>query len=159
LRGFSEEMRRRGLIPSTQLLSLDLQQPMPEIAQILKLPPEEQVYCLKRLRYVNGQPVAIVTSYLPARLFAGIENLDLEKISLYHLFEHHYKRKLQWAEEAICAKNATEEEGRALHTQPGSPLLFVKETTYDTKSIVIEYSISLLRADRYTAMVISLRKN
>jgi DNA-binding GntR family transcriptional regulator len=34
----------------------------------------------------------------------------------------------------------------------------IRETTYDVQNIPIEYSVSLLRGDRYTASVISVRK-
>jgi GntR family transcriptional regulator len=159
LRGFSEEMRRRGLIPSARVLSIDLADPEIEVAQALKLAVGEKVYCLRRLRFVNAEPVAVVTSYLPARIFAGIEKQDLEKQSLYYVFEHSYKRKLHWAEEAIGATVAAEEESRILGTSIGSPLLVIKETTRDAQNIPIEYSVSLLRGDRYTASVISVRKN
>ena len=158
LRGFSEEMRRRGLIPSAKLLSMELQEPEIEVAQALKLSPEERVYCAKRLRFVNDEPVAIVTSYLPARIFAGIDRQDLEKQSLYYVFEHTYKRKLQWAEEIIGASVAGEEEAQILEAKAGTPILVIKETTYDTQGVAIEYSVSLLRGDRYTASVISVRR-
>lgn len=158
LRGFGEEMRRRGLVPSAKLLAADLQEPEAEVAQALKLGPGEHVYCLQRLRFVNSKPVAIVTSYLPNRLFQGIESQDLEQQSLYHVMEHIYKRKLHWAEEIIGAVTAKQEQAGILETVPGSALLMIKETTYDTQQIPIEYSISLLRGDRYTASVISLRK-
>jgi len=158
LRGFSEEMRRRGLVPSAKLLSLSLLDPELETAQALKLTMGEQVYSVKRLRFVNGEPVAVVTSFLPARIFNGIDKQDLEKRSLYDIFEHTYNRKLQWAEEIIGALNATGDDARALQAEAGSPLLLIKETTYDSQSIPIEYSISLLRGDRYTASVISVRK-
>ena len=71
LRGFSEEMRRRGLVPSARLLSMELLEPELEVAQALKLTPGERVFCAKRLRFVNDEPVAIVTSHLPARIFAN----------------------------------------------------------------------------------------
>jgi len=158
LRGFSEEMKRRGLIPSARLLSLEIQEPEVDVAQALKLTPGERVYCARRLRFVNGEPVAVVTSYLPARIFAGIDKQDLEKQSLYYIFEHTYQRRLQWAEEVIGAMNAGEEEARILEAEPGSPLIIIKETTYDDQDIAIEYSVSLLRGDRYTATVISFRK-
>jgi len=47
---------------------------------------------------------------------------------------------------------------RILDTSPGKPLLFVRETTFDLKRTAIEHSHSLLRADRYKATVISVRK-
>jgi len=158
LRGFSEEMRRRGLVPSAKLLAMSLQEPELEVAQALKLSPGERVYCAKRLRFVNAEPVAVVTSYLPARIFAGIDKQDLEKQSLYHVIENIYRRKLQWAEEIIGAVIAGDDEARVLQARPSSPLLLIKETTYDVQSVAIEYSVSLLRGDRYTASVISVRK-
>ena len=157
LRGFSEEMRRRGLVPSAKLLSMKLIEPELEVAQALKLSPEERVYCATRLRLVNGDPVAVVTSYLPARIFTGIDHQDLEKQSLYHIFEHSYKRKLHSAEEVIGASVGGEGEAGVLETGIGIPILVIKETSYDTQDIAIEYSVSLLRGDRYTARVISVR--
>jgi GntR family transcriptional regulator len=158
LRGFSEEMRRRGLVPSARLLSLHLQDPELEVAQALKLTPGEQVYSVKRLRLVNDEPVAVVTSFLPARIFSGLDKQDLEKRSLYEIFERTYNRKLQWAEEVIGAVTASADDAHALQAKPGSPLLLIKETTYDGQAIPIEFSVSLLRGDRYTASVISVRK-
>jgi GntR family transcriptional regulator len=159
LRGFSEEMRRRGLNPSACLLSIGLEDPDLEVAQALKLTPGERVYRARRLRSVNGEPVAVVTSYLPARIFAGIDKQDLEKQSLYSIFEHSYKRKLLCAEEVIGAVVAGEEEAKILETSAGNALLMIRETTYDAQNVAIEYSLSLLRGDRYTASVISVRKN
>ena len=158
LRGFGEEMRRRGLVPSAKLLGIELRDAEVEVAQALKLGPGERVYCLRRLRFVNSKPVAIITSYLPARLFSGIDKQELEQQSLYHVMEHVYKRKLHWAEEVIGGVTAKQEEADILETAPGNPMLLIKETTYDSQQIPIEYSISLLRGDRYTASVISVRK-
>lgn len=159
LRGFSEEMRRRGLVPSARVLGMELAQPQLDVAQALKLAVAEKIYCLRRLRFVNGEPVALVTSYLPARIFAGIDKHDLEKQSLYHVFEQVYKRKLHWAEESIGTTIGEEEDARILETEPGSALLVIKETAYDTQNVPLEYSVSLLRGDRYTASVISVRRN
>ena len=157
LRGFSEEMRRRGLLPSARVLSKKIVKAKGEVAQALRLEDGESVYSIKRLRLVNGDPVAVVTSYLPARLFPNIEKQNLEERSLYAIFENVYKRKLNWAEESIGAVSALEDEATILETAPGSALLLIRETTYDSDRVAIEYSRSLLRGDRYTASVISVR--
>lgn len=159
LRGFSEEMRRRGLVPSARVLNVSLEEPELEVAQALKLSPGERIFRLRRLRSIDGETVAVVTSHLPSRIFAGIDKQDLENQSLYAIFERVYKRKLQWAEEVIGAMVAGEEEAAELHTAVGSALLVIRETTYDTQNVAIEYSLSFLRGDRYTASVISVRKN
>lgn len=158
LRGFSEEMQRRGLVPSAQVLDKCLENPELEIAEALKIEPGEQVYRIKRLRFVDAKPVAIVSSYLPARLFPGIDKYDLGRESLYDIVENVYKRTLQWAEEEIGASTASGEDARVLQATVGTALLLIKEKTYDVMNIPIEYSISLLRGDRYTASVTSVRK-
>ncbi len=159
LRGFSEEMKRRGLVPAAKVLGLQLQEPDKETVHALKLGPGEQVYAIRRMRSVNGEPVAVVTSYLPARIFAGIEKQDLERQSLYHVIETFYRRRLHWAEEVIGAVTARDEEAEILLTSPGTPLLNIRETTYDVQHTPIEFSVSLLRGDRYTASMISIRKS
>ena len=158
LRGFSEEMRRRGLVPSARVLSRSTISPNIEVATALRLPDGDSVYAIKRLRLVNGDAVAIVESYLPKRLFPNIEKQNLENQSLYSVYENVYRRKLHWAEEVIGAVAAREDEASILETSPGSPLLLVRETTFDTDRVAIEYSRSLLRGDRYTASMISIRK-
>ena len=158
LRGFSEEMRRRGLVPSSRVLALKRITADAEVAQALQLHAEDIVFSLQRLRYVDAEPVALVTSFLPVALFPDLDQRDLQGVSLYQLFEKVYRRKLNWAEEEIGATIATDEQARMLGTAPGSALLFVRETTYDLKRTAIEYSHSLLRADRYKATVVSVRK-
>ena len=83
--------------------------------------PGEQAYSLKRLRFVNAEPVAVVTSFLPARIFSDIDKQDLERQSLYQIFERTYNRKLHWAEESIGAVVAQGDDARALQRGAGQP--------------------------------------
>jgi len=158
LRGFSEEMRRRGLVPSARMLRLKKQPAGADVAKALQVAEGVPVYMLKRLRYVNDEPVAIVTSHIPVELFPDLERQDLEKQSLYYMFEKIYRRKLSWASEEIGAVAASESQARLLETSAGKPLLSIRETTYDSRRVPVEHSHSLLRADRYTATVVSVRK-
>ncbi len=78
---------------------------------------------------------------------------------MYSIFENNCKRKLQWAGEIIGAIIAGEDEAEILQTSVGNALLMIREAMYDTENVAIEYSVSLLRVDRYTAAVISIRKS
>jgi len=158
LRGFSEEMQSRGLVPSGQLLEMRRQVPDSEVLVALRLSPGDQVYLLKRLRFANNEPVALVTSYLPVQLFPDLEKQDLANQSLYHIMKQAYRRSLMRAEEVIGATIVGREEAQTLRTVAGSPVLHIKETTFDTEERAVEFSISLLRGDRYTVSVVSERR-
>jgi GntR family transcriptional regulator len=157
LRGFSEEMSRRGLKPSSKLLSVRIAQPDANTRGALRLDNSEKVYRIRRLRFAGGELVALETSHLPASLFGGLEKHDLEKLSLYSVLENSYRVKLAWSEEALEAVLAKKEEAKLLRIAPGSPLFFVRRTVYTPEDVPVEYCLSLFRGDRYTATVISHR--
>ncbi len=157
-RGFTEEMTRRGLKPSSKLLEAECLPPKPQVQQALRLENSEKIYRIRRLRLANGEPVGIETTYLPAHLFPGLDRQDLEKKSLYALLETHYGVKLDWSEEELEARPAGKEEARLLRVRRGSPLFCMRRKVHSAEDIPVEYAISLLRGDRYTATVISRRK-
>ena len=158
LRGFTEEMRRRGLSPSARLLRMELLEPDLEVAQALKLSPKEKIYRLERLRFVDAEPVAVVTnSYLPALASSPASTSRTWRSSRSTTYSRTYTGENYSEPRRISAPEATAEVAEILQTSAGSPLLSIRETTYDVQNVAIEYSLSLLRADRYTASVISVR--
>jgi DNA-binding GntR family transcriptional regulator len=65
---------------------------------------------------------------------------------------------LHWAEEVIGAATTKPEDAKLLQAAPGSAVLLIKETTFDVQQSAIEFSIAILRGDRYSASVVSVRK-
>jgi DNA-binding GntR family transcriptional regulator len=70
------------------------------------------------------------------------------------------KRHGGYSSSRVCAVCYVEIKAQCVgvQTKLGSPLLMIRETTYDAQNIPIESSVSLRRGDRYTASVISVRK-
>jgi GntR family transcriptional regulator len=149
--GFTEEMRRRGLVPSTRLLSITTQIPTPEIAEALRLTKHEKVYEIKRLRFANKDVVGLETVHLPAQAFPHLENHDLERHSLYQTLEGSYGLKLDWSQEVFAAVAAPDEEAKLLRVKPGFPLFCMRRTVYSNDQKPVEHSLSLFRSDRYLA--------
>ena len=156
---FTEEIRRRGLTSSAQLLALDLCDPDPEVAAALRLQPSDQVYCIKRVRFVEEEPLVVETTNVPAVLFPKLEMHDLESRSLYEVIEVAYGHKLERAEERIGAVSADEDEATLLAVPSKSPLVSSHRLVYDICNTPVEYGLSLFRADRYVARIISFRRN
>ena len=157
LRGFTAEMTRRGLKPSSKVLQIERVAPDTATANLLHLWRNDEVYCVRRLRYANEEIVGLETTLLPARMFPDLAKQDLENQSLYALMETRYAIAVEWSEEELEAIPAEKDDAKVLQVAPGFPLFSMRRIVFAKDDIPVEYGHSLFRGDRYTASVISHR--
>jgi GntR family transcriptional regulator len=156
LTSFTEEMKRRGLTPSSQVLGIELIK-SERVAEQLYLPAEAPLYAVERLRLAGGEPMEHERLYLPARLVPGLPERDLTG-SLYELLRRQYGIRLQKALQTLEAVLADEAEAALLAVPVGSPLLAITRVAYATNGEAVEYSRALYRGDRYKFTVSLSRK-
>jgi GntR family transcriptional regulator len=149
LMSFSEEMRQRGLTPSSKLLSASTILAGAKLAQRLKLSPGSVILEMRRLRLANDEPIALETSYLAQSRLPNFDPSALANGSLYALLEKQYGLDIRYASQQIQATVLNEQEAQLLRVPPFSPALVVKRTTVLNTGELIEYAKSLYRADRY----------
>ncbi|MGQ9493120.1 MAG: GntR family transcriptional regulator [Anaerolineae bacterium] len=153
LSGFSEDMIRAGLKPSSRLLKMQLISPSPKVARHLALRPDQQVIHIERLRLADGQPMALNTSYVPYHLCPQLLQEDLGNDSLFRLLEEKYGLYLWRSEQVLRPAVATEYEAELLGVALYTPLLLAEGTTYLKEDIPIEYMTLLYRGDRYEFVI------
>src|SRR5579864_6758694 len=56
---FSEDMRRRGMVPGSRTLSLTRQLAGARLGRLLRVSPGEEILVIKRLRLADGETMAI----------------------------------------------------------------------------------------------------
>lgn len=147
---FTDDMRARGLVPSSRLLALQVVPPDDEVRSHLALAPGALCYRLARVRLAGGEPMAVENAFLPADRFPGLEEADLQQGSLYDLFRRRYSATPVWAEGLIEAAPADEEQAKLLDLRPGEPVLIVRRVTYDGNYAALEWVRSVYRADRFS---------
>lgn len=160
LTSFTEDIRSRGMVPSSKILEVS-SVPAPElVAKALDLPVGTTVNRVRRLRLANSCPAGIHEVYLrPGAV--DLSRLD-ENASLYHLLET-AGVVLTAATETLEAVAAGDDEGRLLHLPPGAPLLQVVRTTLGRRpgsrfDEPIEYVVAKYRPDLYR-YVVSLHRS
>ena len=151
LRSFTEEMRARGLTPTTRVVSVKHIRPPEHISQLLELQDDEGALQVRRLRFVENTPILITTSYLPGRLHVSLTE-DFSD-SLYALLERRYNVKIQSGENIIEATVAGEAEASLLKIRRGSPLLAIRRLALDPDGRPVEYVEGFYRGDRYQYVV------
>lgn len=149
LSSFSEDMRQRGMRPSSQILRCEIRRAAPETIDALQLPPNSQVVSLRRLRLANNIPVAIETVHLSALHFADLLSQDLATNSLYEVLQRRYGVRLTVARGTLHAEPASGEEAQLLGTSEKAPLLVARRVAFNDRNEPIEEGESKYRGDRY----------
>ena len=158
LLGFSEDMRQRGLTPSSRVLSFRRCPATGEVAESLQLPTEEEIFEIIRLRLADKVPMAYETCSLPVRLCPQLKRADVERGSLYKTLEENYGVSIAWADEVLEAAIATRKEAELLALSARAPVLVVQRTVYTEERTPIEVVRSVYRGDRYQAVIHLKRK-
>jgi GntR family transcriptional regulator len=146
LTSFSREMRDRGLLPATVVLSASEVAADDEVAYALRVRPGRPVVRVERLRTADGTPMAHEVGHYPAALFPGL--LQRELGSLYDVFASEYGVVVTSGEQTVRAESADASQARVLGIAKRAPLLVQERVTY-AGDRVVELSTSWYRADRY----------
>jgi GntR family transcriptional regulator len=146
---FSEEMRARGLIPSSRILEFKSEIADAAVSAQLDLSLGAQVIFLKRVRLANGEPMALERCYLPYERFRKLLEFDLSAYSLYDILEREFETRPALCQETVEAIALDAPEARELGSKRGVPALLVTRVTRDTRGNLIEAEQTLYRSDRY----------
>lgn len=151
LTSYSEEMQRRGMIPTSRILYFDERSANASLAREMELREGEPVIRLQRLLLADGEPMSLDENYLPSKYVPGILD-EPPPSSLYNLLEVRYGIVMQWGEDQVEATAATPSEARLLGIDVGEPLMRIQRHAFVGQELM-DYSVSLYRADRYKLWV------
>lgn len=148
LTSFTEDMRQRGLEPTTRLLTCELQPASSTVAATLRLPDDAHVVRIERLRLADDEPMALETAFLA---FDGMERLlDLDLSgSLYAVLRSEWGIIPAEAQQEFEAMLAQPRERALLKLNDGAPVLAIQRTTFDSDGRPFEFVQSIYRSDRY----------
>ena len=158
LSSFSESMRAKGFSADLRVIELRIGKLPPTIKSMLE-GGDEQFIFLQRVAMVEEKAIALLSSYLPARLAPGLETLDLNGQSLYRTLEARYGIVLARAESTIEVIRCRGTQSSILGIPPGTPMLQVEGKTYDVTDQFVEFAQVLYRADRFRFTIESFRRD
>lgn len=158
LSSFSESMRAKGLNAALRVIELRVGKVPPPIKAMFEAEDQQFVF-LQRVAMIEDKAVALLSSYLPVRLVAGLEMLDLNGQSLYRTLEERYGIVLARAESTIEVVRCRGTQSTILGIPTGTPMLQVEGKTYDVTDRFVEFAQVLYRADRFRFTIESFRRD
>lgn len=152
LAGFSEQLRRHGLVAGARVLAAAEIPASPAASAALEVRVGAPVYEVRRLRLAGGQPILIEHSLFPAERCPGLLGYRLDG-SLYELLDEKYGQRPYRAKESLEPVCAGVREAEALGVAEGSPLMLVERTAYSRSGLPLEFARDLFRGDRTRVVV------
>ena len=147
LASFSQDMRRRGLTPSTQSLGIERERPPADVVAALGLGATGDAWRIERVRLADGEPIALEQGWYPEAELPGLDREDLSG-SLYELFSTRYGHTIDAAEQTLWGETADGAVARRLAAPVHTPLLVFRRIS-SAAGTPLEHVVSRYRGDRY----------
>jgi GntR family transcriptional regulator len=142
---FADEMRRKGRSPSSRVLQKRRRRASDAERERLG---RDDVIAVRRVRFADGDPVAVETAVFPADRVAPLLDGDLERASLFATLAG--AGLVPTAGRAsLAAEAATAEDARMLGVKRGAPLLVERRLIRDQNGIPLEWTESRYVGSRY----------
>ena len=146
---FTDQMRAMGREPETTIIEFCEFEADKNLAEHMGVRIGDKLFKLKRLRSADGMPMMVERTYLPVRKFLSLKRPMLEHHALYNVIENTFHEKIRVAEEEFFASIARPADARLLDISEGSPVLDLVRTTYNVGNEIVEYTLSVARADQF----------
>jgi DNA-binding GntR family transcriptional regulator len=143
-----DDLAVAGKRPTTQVLHNEVVKPSDLVREALELDDHQLVIYLERLRFGDGEPIALMHNYIPTSLVT-LSSEMLEEHGFYELLRASGVFP-ERATQRISAKNSSTIEARLLDESKGTALMTMERTTYDTRGRAIEFAQHVYRASRYS---------
>lgn len=153
---FSENMRARGMEPSSRTLNWGPVEPTDDEREALGLDSDEMAYALERLRLADGTPMAIERVVMPTSLAEALGG-DFHSGSLHEAFQKVGRIPTESHAE-VTAQHASKRH-RELLGLPGSGIVICeRRTIFDQDHLPLERTVTCYASSRFTFRAVLLRE-
>jgi GntR family transcriptional regulator len=147
---------QQGMRPGWKVLSREWVPASPEVSDRLQIEPGTRVYCLRRLRLANEEPIGYHVTFVSPHFSEAIdESAITEGGSLRYLRRQNHLGGSR-ADRILEAVPASEEEATLLRVRRGTPMLLIRRLVASKEGQPIEDFRGVYRGDRFQYHVTGL---
>lgn len=148
LESFSETARRMGLVPTSRVLRRESGPATFDEAEAFQIAPGTPLYRLERVRMLDGVPIAVDQSLVPADIAVGFDDVDFTTRSLYDTIAG-LGFQLAQADTTVEARPADAALAGHLAIAAGTPVLEMRQIVRDRAQRPLLSSAIRYAGDRY----------
>ncbi len=149
LEGFGEAMSATGYETHSRVLGHRVLRPGRHVAARLAIDDKTEVMEIRRVRYLDRDPISLDVTYVPLELGQRLIKEDLPRRDVFLILEKDYGYNLDRAELRIDATLADHELAEALAVAEGSPVLRIERLTIAVPEQPIDFEYLYYRGDAF----------
>jgi GntR family transcriptional regulator len=149
LRRFAADLSARGEELTTRLVDTRFVRGEQSVTAALGLGRGARVLAVERLRLVDGRPMSLQRSFLPARLGEEVVRADLALTPLAQVLEFKLGVTVASAREVVSAVRLGRYEGRELGAPAGAPAFQSDRVSYDAGGKPVVFDRVFIPGDRF----------
>ena len=139
---FYDQIVAQGGIPSSKVLTQDVQPADKVVAARLRIEEGDPVFCLERIRYVNGEVFSVNSSRVSYKLCPGLTDHDFSGDASLHRVLRSYGLVPHHADRVIEIGHAGDYETIHLGLSVGDPIAITHTETFDEDDRALEFAIT-----------------
>lgn len=145
--GFTDEMREKGIVPSTSYAHMERKKVSGYIAELFGQSRSTYFAVLERVRCINGVLVGYFTTYLPESIGLPYDSAQYYS-SLYDKLEKEHGIVVDHVQQTVTAEIADKKTRKMLNLSPGEAVMVMKRKAFLGDKL-IEYSVCRYDSKRY----------
>lgn len=135
--GFKKDLEDFNV--TSKVIELDVRKPTPEAAENLNIGMDEDIYYVKRVRYINGQTLCYEESYYTKSIVTYLNN-EIVSHSIFHYIREGLGLKIGFSDLFLRVGQLNEEEAEYLGLEAGLPKLYIESIFHLTNGQPFDYS-------------------
>lgn len=154
---FRETVERNRLSASTKVIFFRCCEADEEIAALSGFPAGEQVYYLRRVRYLNGKPLILDINIFRASMVPNLTE-EIAETSIYEYIEKRLGMQIATSKRRITVEHATELDEQVLDLGSYDCLAVISGQTFNADGIPFEYTQSRHHPDYFCFLDTATRR-
>jgi GntR family mannosyl-D-glycerate transport/metabolism transcriptional repressor len=153
---FSEKWAHLEGVTHSDVLAFEIQTASITQADLLDIEEGDRIYYIKRIRYVDDNPITVEETWMPTAMFPDL-NYQVMQNSKYDYIEQQKQLTIDRSEQEIVPILPADDIAQLLGIETQRPIIEKRTRGYLADDIVFEYSCNYFKPDDYKFTLVAKR--
>lgn len=153
---FKEKWAHLNLSTHTDVIIFEVMHPTIVMADNLNINEKDRVFYVKRVRYIEDNPITVEETWMPLALFPDL-TYEVMRNSKYDYIEKTKGLVIDRSEQEIIPTLPPKEISKLLRIDPSQPIIEKRTRSFLQDNTVFEYSLNYLKSTDYKFTLVAKR--